>query len=387
MKDFGQEIMAFEIDCRDGDICKEIIDYAKEDGTIRLDGYDGFLKKSDTIKKVVIIHHNDLDGYASAANVVQQAILENIEVELHPVNYNAKFNMKWFVPFNTTEVWILDYSFSNRYNLDLILGFPDSFKSHLVWIDHHGSSMTIDEPALWKLNGFVCDYHISSAVQVELYLQALYKLSRPEMEYSMIPPFLRYVSDWDTFSHAKRPNGKETVKFNYGIQTKWKTDFKEILNEKRFIAKHWKIALSYDVDIAYKQIQELVRAGDVIYDYAESVNARMQAMGIDMIFDFEGKSYTARVVNAYGNSLMFGDYYDNKDFCCVFRYDLINGTYSYTLFSKNLDSTKISKYFGGGGHPGASGFSLSINMFEHVSTSMDGTKHLDLSYIHNIERA
>ena len=385
MKDFGLELMNYDTDTNGGKFVSRVVEEALKDKTMRLAGYDGFINKNSDIEKVVIIHHNDLDGFASAANVADIALtnINGCSVELHSVDYLTAFDIEWFKPFDTTEVWMVDYSLSNIDNLNMVLNLPEVSKKHLVWIDHHQTSMEIKEPGICEINGFVGDYKLSSAVQVEIYLQALYEFIEPMGSYSSIPPFLRYVSDWDTFSHAKRANGKETIRFKYGVQAVWKKDFAEIITN-RHISKQWKMALWEDRRTSSIMIQDLIRTGDMIYQYVESENARTQAMGTDLTFKFGGETYSVRAVNSRGNSLSFGDYYDTRDLCCMFFYDMKRDVYTYSIYSKYMDGSKISKFFGGGGHPGASGFSLKINMFKQTYTDDAGSKILDLNFINTL---
>ncbi len=69
----------------------------------------------------------------------------------------------------------------------------------------------------------------------------------------------------------------------------------------------------------------------------------------------------------------------------IFIYELGNSEYKISLRSNNIvDVSKISCYFGGGGHIRAAGFSMSGNIYdiinnilEHIEQQLDGAKKID----------
>jgi nanoRNase/pAp phosphatase (c-di-AMP/oligoRNAs hydrolase) len=54
------------------------------------------------------------------------------------------------------------------------------------------------------------------------------------------------------------------------------------------------------------------------------------------------------------NSMFFGNKMDEYDICAAYNYN--GDKYTVSLYSKEIDTSEISESLGGGGHPGASGF-------------------------------
>ena len=84
-------------------------------------------------------------------------------------------------------------------------------------------------------------------------------------------------------------------------------------------------------------------------------------------------SYTVACLNGYGNSFVFGDYYNEVDAVVLFNFDGINWRYS--MFSKadgycckEFAELMYSEYnLNGGGHDHAAGWSAPLNIFDKNS--------------------
>ena len=76
----------------------------------------------------------------------------------------------------------------------------------------------------------------------------------------------------------------------------------------------------------------------------------------------------------YGNSKIFGDKFDEYVAVCKFGYDGTHDTWVYSMYASevfnkdnDVDLTPIAKFFGGGGHKHACGWTLSFNIFDRRS--------------------
>ena len=96
----------------------------------------------------------------------------------------------------------------------------------------------------------------------------------------------------------------------------------------------------------------LIKKAEPIKEYLNTVNKEMiDQMGYEFTLD----GYKCIMYNGRGNSTTFGELIDKYDICAMFYF---NGErYFYSLYSKTVDTSVISKRMCGGGHPGASGFS------------------------------
>jgi oligoribonuclease NrnB/cAMP/cGMP phosphodiesterase (DHH superfamily) len=78
----------------------------------------------------------------------------------------------------------------------------------------------------------------------------------------------------------------------------------------------------------------------------------------------------------YGNSKIFGDKFDEYVAVCKFGYDGTHDTWVYSMYASevfnkdnDVDLTPIAKFFGGGGHKHACGWTLSFNIFDRRSNA------------------
>ena len=95
----------------------------------------------ETEKKVNvhIYHHNDLDGFASAACIASAYAEDTVEFQI--ANHGVPMNLYEIDNESTSIVYILDYSISNEVELADLDRFISTNKHiDVVIIDHHESS-------------------------------------------------------------------------------------------------------------------------------------------------------------------------------------------------------------------------------------------------------
>jgi len=164
------------------------------------------------MSKVLIIHHNDLDGYCSAAIVFHCLITElglsPDEVHFQEMDYGREFPLwpkdsvldskKSLRSVNEySTVWIVDWSFCTKTEWTRLL---DSVPS-VIWRDHHGTAIRdVEEMNLSSLYpghfNSLCQEGVSTAriVWRELY-------SRENM-----PLAVEMIDKWDTWRHQNAPH-------------------------------------------------------------------------------------------------------------------------------------------------------------------------------------
>lgn len=319
--------------------------------------YKGYLNSDDdydnSIKKIIIFRHNDLDGRAAGAALLnfimekRNSRDDNVEIVIHEIDYNTPLEDE--VDKNT-EVWFIDFSIQND-NVEYLKKIMKN-TDHIVWCDHHATSLeTIKNNIEFKnIFGIVRDYKLSGAILVWVYCSMISGVNK------FVPDILKYVSDYDTFSlHMYY-----VKEFYFGTQL-YNMNPEVMVEEKLSL---WETLLN-DKTKSDKIIGEMIEKGTIIRDYNLNTDKLEHIDNYGFEKEFEGLKIF--VINRRGNSFMFGDKYDQYDAVCTFYYDGNRDLYNYSLYSdtsKNIDVSKIAKKYNGGGHPGASGFSSRKNLFQ-----------------------
>lgn len=276
------------------------------------------------------IHHNDLDGRSAAAIVA-----------FHTNDYNTKnyFELDYNteLPYDEIKkdetVYIVDYSFtkSNINKLDKLL----KITKNVIWIDHHISSIELikERKDLESIEG------IRDSKESGVYLTYQYLIDK-----NKIPMFVKLISDFDTF----KLSNKNSMIFKYGTES-YDTNpvgefFIKLINDKE-----------------NKFVKDIISKGKIIEEY----NKQYLKEYCDQ-YSFEGEidGHSTIACNIRSFSLLFGDKIKNYDLACCFWFKDNKYTYSIYTTKKDINCSKIAEKFGGGGHPGASGFTLNRNIFK-----------------------
>lgn len=297
--------------------------------------------------KVVIFHHDDADGYASAAVIGESRIREKLDFRVcshgKPMNFE---NID-----DVDEVFILDYSFSNLCDQKNIIELSNRLKNTIIWIDHHITSDEIikSSPVFKKMAkaGFVDTSNRYAGCMLSYFWLHDKKYHEAEC-----PMWITYISDVDTWAH-EYPNSKY---FCSGLALSDLNDrFINIHNTYSFI--------NYTQFRTQPVVDYLIEKGKTISTFREKENKKTMTRSFERKIVVNGKDHNVCCVNASGNSLLFGDAYENYDFVMTFGFNGDN--WVYTMFSKDdgTDVGQIAKacgeYYGitGGGHIHAAGFS------------------------------
>ena len=104
------------------------------------------------------------------------------------------------------------------------------------------------------------------------------------------------------------------------------------------------------------KLEDCLNRGELVRTYVELKNRTNTAInGREAILIIDEKEYPVFVCGGLSSSVGFGEAFEKYQYCITARFTK-NGELSMSCYSKNNDSTVISKSFGGGGHKGASGF-------------------------------
>jgi hypothetical protein len=151
-----------------------------------------------------IIHHNDLDGYASAGIATAFLARRGIEPVLCEMSYGQMLP-EGFGPGDT--VYMLDFALQPFVpGMDLLAASVGEF----VWIDHHKSAMEAYQAVQvargpeWGVTGLrLAEYCGAELTWAWFTLQerGLPLRMGPEL-CAAVPHAIRLVGDWDTWRHA-----------------------------------------------------------------------------------------------------------------------------------------------------------------------------------------
>ena len=347
-------------------------------------------------KKAIIVHHIDADGYCAGYWAAMTAIdMHNIDPEkITTISYNYgeyERNPERFEALENVDKNTIVYV------VDIML--PESLMEalyekadRLVWHDHHGTSIErmhnynpelcnsidgirIDGVAASEL---ACLYwqHYNTAQLItagisngHIDIAELNHLHSGERFDGYIPDGTFYVSDNDTWSHT---NKKSKV---------FAALMRKVLNGRPVL--NWYTLAPYFDSRCYPD-----EFNKIIYDMAEQVyNVEVRQMK-----ELASKAYEAVLLVPINGLTEVGDVYtalmiDSEKFNSeMFDYipeelkgksDLFvkhnidsEGIHHHTLYkgdsakAKDIHCGKICTVFGGGGHPGAAGFTSDAEVFD-----------------------
>lgn len=363
---------------------------------------------------ITIYHHDDPDGYFGAAMC---QLLANDMFGSKDVNNLFNFQELSYpkvFPIDTMKkddiVYIVDVSFGeNTFNQ---LKQVCSKAKQVYWIDHHATSKdevvpllekepienlkyyvntkycgclnaylvgvtnlfesdryanlmnNLDSKMLYRENGTDfyrefpdSNYNFESKIDTFV-IGAGKKDVKSERIYITIPKFLVMIDDYD----CHKLLFKLSDYFTYGIRNEPLEKYIELVNYLYKSRKNEEYATEY-AEVMHNYISN----GKAIVEFLKSdYNNEIKN---SFVFDFSEYGGPEKVLcmNSRGNSWVFSNYFDEYDMCCLFHFDKDKWTYSIyandEAMANGLDCSKIAKVFGGGGHPGASGFSTEKLIF------------------------
>jgi oligoribonuclease NrnB/cAMP/cGMP phosphodiesterase (DHH superfamily) len=282
-------------------------------------------------------YHNDLDGRCAGSIVAQYTNNYNPK-DFYEVDYVMELPLDKVS--DGEEVWFVDYSFkeNTKWVLDKLL----SMNCHIIWIDHHTSSVNLvkDHRELFfndNLNIFIKD-GISGAALTYMYCY--------NKSFNDIPYYVKLVSDYDCWQYKYEP---DTTYFKIGIET-IKFDALDGI---------WEDLFNFDKNI----VNEILDNGKLIKAYIDNDNTYYRE---HFAYESEIAGHKCLVVNKKTNSWVFGEKYSEYPLVMVWVFDGNKFTYSIFSSNKDIDCSKIAESYGGGGHKGAAGFSSTELLFKKL---------------------
>jgi oligoribonuclease NrnB/cAMP/cGMP phosphodiesterase (DHH superfamily) len=317
-----------------------------------------------------IIHHNDLDGYASAG--IAKAFLD--KQGIHPNFIEMNYGMTLPDVFNQQDtVYMLDFSLQPfDAAMEALANSVDKF----IWIDHHASSISAykllqqEKGLSWGYDGVRLDGYCGAELTWAWFRLPDRSLSELEELCHEAPDAIKLVGDWDTWRHVKIENST-APHFKAGFDT---FTSEEVIAWFMDLTSHctgsgpapkispWDIVDTGRRVKAYEKYESAAlmksRAFDakLVVPYEHPVPASTIYKVIAANMGARGSDRFASVYNAEKHEIMLGFAYENTSKVTV------------SLYSTNpdIDCGAIAKrcgeagpFPGGGEHKGAAGFQTS----------------------------
>lgn len=269
-------------------------------------------------KKIIILRHNDLDGFSAAYAAWKKF---GDEAEYVPVGYETKP-----ADISNREVYILDFCYEKK-DIDELARNGNK----ITIIDHHKSK----EAIIKSVHDHLYDISRSGAVLSWNYFHP----NKP------VPKILQYVQDYDLWQFkllfAEEITARlEMSELDFNVWDKMAADFETEKGLEKYI-EEGKAALKYKNYL----IREI------------SGNAENAV--------FEG--YSALVVNSAELKSEIGNFLvkNNKaDVGIIWHFQ--NGSISVSLRSSeerdDIDVSVLAEKYGGGGHKQAAGFGFDVKL-------------------------
>jgi len=269
--------------------------------------------------RVLVIHHNDLDGRCSAAIVRYAKKDEGAEIDFLEMDYKDNFDVDAIKKQYYDEAFVVDFSlhFEKMRKLKEKVG-------KLVWIDHHAAAKDFIYQDLPGMR----DFSEKGMAACELTWKYLFNIGMPFS--------VELIGDYDKWALRHEP---QCFRFYEGMKLKDNSPQSRI----------WIELFERDgaaLDIALE--------GKIAMIYRDSYCEEMcKAFGYET--EISGHSAFACNISKFG-SKGFGKRMREYDICISYSHD--GAKYTVSLYTENdkIDVSQICKKLGGGGHKGAAGF-------------------------------
>lgn len=316
-------------------------------------------------KHLIIYHKEDNDGVFSAAilydYITSELGIDDTDIELYPATYNDMngYELDYLVN-NFEHISILDLSFNDPMkmkNLFKMMG------PKLTWIDHHKPA--IMESIAHKYDG-ITGVRNSQHSTIVLTYQYLY--DEFGTNYQFYPEIYKALSAWDSWSWEACGYDFERIKsINMGVTISYQLGFISILSLVKAIKNTWSDDRNRDWLI---QMDNKGHEYNSIKEYENRMlieNYGDLTWEIDFPKHFNNRSACAIFIQGPTNSQIFKSIKDTIDNGIVFK-RMPNGDWNISLYNTRDDhdfhcGTYLKEKYGGGGHEGAAGCTISEKKF------------------------
>lgn len=270
--------------------------------------------------KMVVYHHNDLDGRCAAAIMYLFARNKGFSaIQFREVDYKDSVDFSEIGREDTASV--VDFSFKPEVMADLCRRALS-----VIWCDHHATAK--DYPYT-DLPGFR-DFSNKGLSGCECTWRHCFGAA-------ILPPAVRLIGDYDAWRLDEKPLCFE---FYEGMKLEGNQPPDSPFWEE-LITRH-----------SLQRVQAIAAQGAAAIKYRDVYCAELaKAFG----YETEINGHKAYAMNLYRfGSKQFGDRFAEYPVCIAYIHD--GRRFTVSLYSETVDVSVIAKFFGGGGHKGAAGF-------------------------------
>ena len=296
-----------------------------------------------------VLYHDDPDGQCSAFSIKHFLGTKSVPddsgehgLEFLNVDHGSFDCDAWLSSVKNGEiVWIVDFAIEPDKMEELLEKTPN-----VTWIDHHKTSMDDYKNFSKDIKGIRWTKY-AACVLTYMYIYCNNKgdVSEKALEACKVPRFIELLGDRDAWTWAF---GEETALFMNG----------SCCYDRDPAGEFWENLMKGDGETGF--IKEVMRKGKTVTQFKQRFfeDARR-----NVGYETEFAGHKCAVVNMPntgsealgGEGAEYGELRPGYD--VLIRVEYNGEEFSVSLYSKKVDVSVICKEHGGGGHPGASGFS------------------------------
>lgn len=342
------------------------------------------------MSRYLVYHHNDMDGKGAANEIYTWLTMNHIQPAPSSFiqrGYDEEFNSS---DYANKVVFIVDLSFTKE-SIKKLFAICEG-ASKVIWMDHHESSVKVIEDddireklSKYKNLKYFVNQQASGAMLCYLFRMNVIHPANSincldcEIEYvgdikgsgeirftdeeansttTIVPLYIKYIDLWDRWVYG---DYTMPVFFNYGVGLHHTGIFAypdKTATEKTYNEAFWKAIKNSTY------INRILDEGKIAKKYFDHTSRSAIS---SRSYECTIQGHKALVVNAGGNSQVFGDKIKDYDLVVIWTYNGKNGLYQYSLYSDGkVNCAEIATSINpeGGGHPGAAGFSSDKLLFK-----------------------
>lgn len=330
------------------------------------------------------LHHNDMDGDASASVVRNK--FPNVDMHSAPFNYNDTDFKNWITKVredkrvndkskkdDRKEFILIAVDLSFKFSeLKSILGVFD----HVYWIDHHATSLVTlnnisGETKLYKKLTYFIDTRFCATYLANYFLK---KCFTSIFNTNMVTAAL--INLYDLKLDKQFP---EAYKYAVYLNTYYWS-----YNNINMYSGVWFNLLCTGLETAeLSRLNKILNIGKELFDIDQKKNQLMFDNDYKYVFESEFKNNDIsklRIVGLFqfGSSNKIPDYIDTMPTIkMLVRYNEKDSTFSFSLYTDSEILGKLNlgqimlKYGLGGGHPKACGGSITLKDYYELTDQLD----------------
>lgn len=317
-------------------------------------------------KYLIIYHFEDNDGVCSAALIkyylVNELHAQEENIELYPANYaklstEATFNLERFEGYD--NIIMTDISFNNFSDMKKMY---EMYGKNFCWIDHHAPiiNASMVEKYDHKINGV----RLTTKSAILNAYQYCYDTFNEKYNDRTLPQILLYLSAWDSWTSAQEGIDFDSTRYvNTGFTSESKLSVDYYYESMHNI-------LTGEIYNAAK-IVEMEKRGKAICEEADRKNAELVSTAGIGGFTVDGnRSCIVLFTSGATSSLVFksvrGKYQQAVCFKSSSTGNIIMSMYNVEDNHEFHCGNYLHEKYNGGGHEGAAGATLSMDIFMKI---------------------